>query len=284
MSAAVLTQDTSDSDLELYWSCIDSNGLLKLPQNVTPEIRQRIELIHSKELNANRIVWTGFWKKDFRLYIFNNHPIISIFKCDRLHCFTGKQRLVNFSLVTMYSLFWTFAIAQFLKIDPQSSPGSSKCSNSTQFTNVTSCEAANADAYKSPAIAEVAFTFVFIKFPRSAWLFIVEKLATCRYGHILSYTASVVGCIVFAVLTVTGAVTDEHFRNALVGYFVVVFYDYEPLSTFLLFRWYHRNIMQTGHYNHRQRCFLRHACDSDVDPRVRMLDQTWRSVSLVNAV
>jgi len=304
MSAAA-SQENSVSDDELYWACIDSgesDGRLKfdkLPQNVSPETRQRIELIHLNELKASRIVWTGDLQKDFKLHISNTHAIISMFKCDILHCFTRKQRRANFVFVTMYSLFVTMVFENLfntLILD------SSKCSNTTlanvtaceancsntTLANVTPCEAAMVDRYGNDpflrAFTDAMLSFVFIKFPRSIWSAIAEKLATCRCGFIISYTIMVAGIVVFSVLVAGYASVNSHTRNAFIGYGFVLLTDYEPFSTYLLFGWYHRKIMLSGHFGHWQGCIFGHICDSAMDRRVQMLRHAPRSISLQDSV
>jgi hypothetical protein len=297
--APPLTREDSVSDDALYWEYIDSNGFLKVPQSVSPEIRKRIELIHLNELKASRIVWTGDLKKDFQLHISNTHPIISMFKCDILHCFTRKQRRANFLFVTMYSLFLTMVFADLsntLILD------SSKCSNTT-LANVTvceancsntppasivACEAALVDRYGndtlSRALVETVISFVFIKFPRSIWSAIAEKLAICRCGFIISYTVMFAGIVVFSVFSAVYASVNSHTRNAFIGYVFVLLTDYEPFSTFLLFGWYHRKIMLSGHFGHWQGCIFGHICDSAMDRRVQVLRHATRSISLPDSV
>jgi len=300
--APPLTRENSVSDDELYWACIDSgesDGRLKfdkLPQNVSPETRQRIELIHLNELKASRIVWTGDLKKDFFLHISNNHAIISMFKCDLLHCFTRKMRRANFVFITLYSLFWTLVFANVFSTKIL---GSSKCSNTilanvtaceaicsnTTLANVTACEAAKVgnDAL-ARTIAETAISFCFIKFPRSFWNAIAEKLATCRYGFILSYTIEVAGTVVFSVMVAVAVSENSPARNAFLGYVFVLLYENEPFSTFLLFVWYHKNIMLSGHFGHWQGYVFGHICDSAMDRRVQMLRHAPRSISLQDSV
>ena len=303
--APPLTRENSVSDDKLYWECIDSDhvltadGLLKVPQNVSLETRKRIELIHLNELKASRIVWTGDLKKDFVLYISNTHAIISMFKCDILHCFTRKQRRANFVFVTMYSLFWAMVVADLLNtliLD------SSKCSNTTlanvtaceancsntTLANVTPCEAAMVDRYGNDpflrAFTDAMLSFVFIKFPRSIWSAIAEKLATCPCGFIISYTIMVPGVVVFSALAAFSASVNSHTRNAFIGYGLVLLIEYEPVSTFLFFSWYHRKIMLSGHFGHWQGCFFGHICDSAMDRRVQILKHATRSISLQDSV
>jgi hypothetical protein len=295
MSATTGAQNVVDADHELYWSCIGSSGLLKLPPDLSPEVRQRILLIHLNELNSSRIVWTGNLKMDFLLHMFNNHPIVSMFKCDPLHGFTRNQRRANFVLVTLYSFVWSLAIglafkqyfyAPILSSNNETllNPDTVACPNNTNFVEaypgVTACKIVEGEDIFMTAIA----TFIFIKVPRMIWSVIVEKLSSYRYGPALSYPVMLAGaasCAYVVQQFYVGA--KSHTQGAFIGYGLSMFSEYEPFSTFLFFRCYHAKIMTSGHFDHWQGCLLGHICDSAKDNRVRLLERSSVSLSLASS-
>ena len=140
------------------------------------------------------------------------------------------------------------------------------------------------DSSHTRAFVEAVLSFVFIKFPRSIWSAIAEKLATCPCGFIISYTIMVAGIVVFSLVSAFSASVNSHTRNAFIGYGFVLLTDYEPFSTYLLFGWYHRKIMLSGHFGHWQGCIFGHICDSAMDRRVQILRQPTRSISLPDSV
>lgn len=283
------TPNYADADNELYWSCINSSGLLNLPQNMSPEVRLRIEAIHVNELNSGRIVWTGNLKKDFLLYIFNNHPIVSMFKCDPLHCYTRNQRRANFLLVTLYSFVWSFTIGLFLKQyffapilssnnETLLNPETVACPNNTVFVsaypNVTACKIVDSEDPISTAIA----VLIFIKIPRMIWSAIVEKLSTYRYGPTLSYPMMLAGAAYWAYVVQQLYVGAKSYtQGAFVGYGLSMFFEYEPFFTFLVFRSCHMRIMKHGDI------FVCHKWDHEKDARVQMLERSPVSMHLVNS-
>lgn len=291
MPATTRTQEHADADNELYWSCTDSSGL-NLPQNLSPEVKLRIESIHVKKLNSSRLVWTGNLKKDFLLHIFNNNPIISMFKCDPLHSFTRNQRRANFALVTLYSFIWSLAIglvfksffyAPILSSNNQTllkiqNPESVACPNNTRFVeeypNVTVCKIVESEDPIATAIA----AYIFIKIPCMIWSVIVVKLSTYRYGPVLSYPIMLAGsayCAYVAQQFYVGA--KSHTQGAFLGYGLSMFSEYEPFSTFLYFRLFHMRIMKSGHSD-----LLGHMRDSAKDD-VQMLERSAVSMSLVSS-
>ncbi len=309
-AASAVIIENLDADHELYWSFIDSSGLLMLPQNLSPEVRQRMQVIHSNELQVGRIVWTGNMMRDFFLYLFNEHPIISMFKCDVLHRFTRNQRRVNFLLVTIYSFLFSLiigvALLTYYAIPLSSSsnatifngttlPSSSNCPNNTHFANVTACKYVESTDFFSITI----ISFIYIKIPRMIWNFIVFKLTTCRVSSSpnMQSKKDMIGFILFYMAAFSGlasciyllhqfyVVASNYTQAALIGYGLVIFFEYQPFSTFLFFRSYHMNIMKTGKKDATcSSCCLGSCCDCGLDARVKMLKRAQFSVkgSLVN--
>jgi hypothetical protein len=219
-----------------------------------------------------------------------------MFKCDLLHCFTRKQRIAVFLFVTAYSLFHTMSIANLVNTAIFASSNCSntstwnvnaceaKCPNYT-LANVTACEAAPFD--DTPFLRfyfEALFTFFAIKIPMSIWKALAEKLANCRNGVHVSYIVTVTGTVGFSLGAALFFSLSSHSRNAFIGYGFVLLYDYEPFSTYLLFRGYHKKIMKSGHYGHWQGYFLGHICHCAKDRRVHMLQHAPRSISLQDSV
>jgi hypothetical protein len=158
------------------------------------------------------------------------------------------------------------------------------CPNNTAFVeaypNVTACKIVEGEDPLSTAIA----VYFFIKIPRMIWSVIVEKLSTFRYGPTLSYTVMLAGAAYCAYVVQQYYVfAKSHTQGASIGYGLSMFSEYEPFSTFLFFRCYHMNIMKSGHFDHWQGCLLGHICDTAKDARVRMLERSPVSMSLVNS-
>jgi hypothetical protein len=159
-----------------------------------------------------------------------------------------------------------------------------KCPNYT-LANVTACEAAPFD--DTPFLKfyfETLFTFFVIKIPMSIWKMIAEKLASKKSCNENYYMITITGTVGFSIAAAFLFFVNSHTRNAFIGYGFVLFYDYEPFSTFLLFRGYHKKIMKSGHYGHWQGYFLGHMCDCKKDRRVHMLQHAPRSFSLQDPV